>query len=106
MQTIWQTMTENGVDIVLAGHDHLYERFAPMDASGTKNEKNGTREFVVGTGGGNIHYNFVNILSASEARDNTSFGVLKLVLRPSGYDWNFISVAGASFRDSGSGLCH
>lgn len=105
MQTLWQTAVDGGVDVVLNGHDHLYERFAPMDTNGVRNDATGTREFVVGTGG-TSHYNFLHVLASSEARDNTSFGVLKLTLRPTEYDWSFLPVDGASFRDAGSGACH
>ncbi len=104
MQTMWQTAINGGVDVVLNGHDHLYERFAPMDENGNASSV-GTREFVVGTGGTN-HYNFIHVLSTSQARDNTSFGVLKLALHPAGYDWQFLPIDGASFQDSGSGACH
>ncbi|MFH0829118.1 MAG: metallophosphoesterase [Candidatus Kerfeldbacteria bacterium] len=106
MQTFWRLMAENGVDVVLTGHDHLYERFAPMDANGTKDEQKGIREFIVGTGGGNVLYNFNNILPTSEARNNTTFGALKLILHPAGYEWDFIPVAGSEFRDMGRGTCH
>ncbi len=67
--------------------------------------KRGIREFVVGTGG-RSHYSFGRIDRDSEIRNNTDYGVLKLTLHPSSYDWEFIPVAGGKFRDSGTGACH
>jgi acid phosphatase type 7 len=104
MQTLWQVLYEAGADVVLNGHEHNYERFAPMDATGQEDPQ-GMREFVVGTGGKN-HYDFGKVLPTSEVRDDTSFGVLKLILRPTGYDWEFIPVEGATFTDNGSEECH
>ena len=103
-QTLWQILYEAGAELVLNGHEHNYERFAPMNATGQADPQ-GLREFVVGTGGRN-HYDFGTIETTSEVRDNTSFGVLKLILRPTGYDWQFIPAAGSTFTDSGSTECH
>ena len=103
-QTLWQIFYEAGAELVLNGHEHNYERFAPMNAAGQA-DLLGLREFVVGTGGRN-HYEFGTIVANSEVRDNTSFGVLKLTLRPTGYDWQFIPAAGSTFTDSGSTDCH
>ena len=94
-----------GADVVLAGHDHTYERFAPQNPAGEADPARGIREFVVGTGG-RSHYEFEKIDRDSEVRNNTTYGVLKLTLRPSSYDWEFVPVAGGTFRDSGSGTCH
>lgn len=106
MQSLWQTAVEHGVDVVLNGHDHMYERLSPMDADGNRDEQSGSREFVVGTGGANTHYNFGKALATSEARDNTTFGVLKLTLHSSGYDWDFLPVDVGAYADSGSGTCN
>ena len=103
-QTLWQTFYEAGAELVINGHEHNYERFAPMNAAGQADVL-GLREFVVGTGGRN-HYSFGTILTNSQVRDDTSFGVLKLSLHPGSYDWQFIPVAGSTFTDSGSGTCH
>jgi hypothetical protein len=103
-QTLWQIFYEAGAELVLNGHEHNYERFAPMNAAGEADTQ-GLREFVVGTGG-RSHYEFGTIAANSEVRDNTSFGVLKLTLRPTGYDWQFIPAAGSTFTDSGSTECH
>jgi hypothetical protein len=103
-QTLWQVLSNAGAELVLNGHEHNYERFTPMNADGQPDPQ-GLREFVVGTGGRD-HYGFGNVLPTSEVRDDTSYGVLKLTLRPSGYDWQFIPVPGSTFTDSGSAPCH
>jgi hypothetical protein len=90
---------------VLNGHDHDYERFAPQAPDGQSDPDRGIREFVVGTGGVNLRL-FGTVQPNSEARYNSSFGVLVLDLRPDGYGWRFAAAAGGSFTDSGSGSCH
>jgi chitodextrinase len=102
--TFWNDLYAAGAEIVLNGHEHNYERFAPQNPSAVADPK-GIREFVVGTGGAS-HYSFDAPIANSEVRDNTSFGVLKLTLHPDSYDWQFVPVAGASFTDSGSTSCH
>jgi hypothetical protein len=100
----WRDAAAAGVEIVLGGHDHDYERFAPMDASGAASAA-GVREFVVGTGG----YGFTNLRAAepnSEVLNNDTFGVLKLTLRADTYGWQFIPIAGQTFTDAGTGSCH
>jgi hypothetical protein len=101
---LWQALYDFGADVVLNGHEHVYERFAPQNPSGIADPL-GIRQFTVGTGGKN-HYPFGAILPNSEAHDASSFGVLKLTLHSSSYDWQFIPVAGANFTDSGTGNCH
>ena len=102
---LWDALSRAGVDVVISGHDHIYERFAPMNARGDHDDKNGTREFVVGTGGYS-HYQFSRNADHSEVRNNTTFGVIKLTLHPRGYAWEFVPVRGGTFRDAGSGGCH
>lgn len=104
-QAMWQDLYDAGAEIVLSGHDHDYERFAPMDASGAADQANGIREFVVGTGG-RSHYAFGAALATSQVRNADTYGVLQLTLHDGSYDWTFIPVAGASFTDSGSDSCH
>ncbi len=103
---LWRTFVEAGGDVVLAGHDHLYERFARLDAEGrtVAEGEPGARSFVVGTGGGQL-YGVRTPLTNSEARGDASFGVLELVLRPGGYDWAFRAVLGEPYQDTGSGPC-
>jgi len=104
MQTLWQILYDAGAELVINGHEHNYERFAEMDETGTK-VSGGLREIVVGTGGAGL-YEFGTPLAASQVRDNTSFGVLKLTLLVTGYDWEFIPAANSTFTDSGSSICH
>lgn len=101
----WRDLTAAGADLVLNGHDHNYERFAPQDAAGQADPSNGIREFVVGTGGKD-HYPLVKLKPNSEARNATTFGVLLLTLHAASYDWQFLPEPGATFADSGSGDCH
>jgi len=93
---------EFGADVVLNGHDHLYERFAPQDGAGRASPI-GIREFVVGTGGAHL-YTPGTIAANSEVRASV-YGVLVLTLTTNAYAWDFASVNN-SFRDSGSGACH
>lgn len=99
---LWRVLQASGVEVIIAGHDHLYERFARLDADGRPDPR-GIRQFVVGTGGGDP-YQIVRNTSGSEARGG-AWGVLKLTLAGNSYSWEFIPVAGASFRDSGTDTC-
>jgi hypothetical protein len=95
-----------GADVILAGHDHLYERFGPQTPSAGADSKNGIREFIVGTGGSN-HTSIATVAANSEVRNTTTFGVLELTLHPTSYDWEFVPDTGSgSFTDSGSTPCH
>jgi acid phosphatase type 7 len=94
-----------GADVVINGHDHDYERFAPQDPQGHLDESRGIREFVVGTGGKNSHRRLGAVQPNSEIRNDDTYGVLKLTLHSRGYDWEFVPEAGKTFRDSGSGSC-
>lgn len=101
----WDLLYEASAEIVVNGHEHLYERLAPLSPDGDVDQARGIRQFTVGTGGGNLRgFQEDEILPASEAR-GTDHGVLKLTLFPDRYDWEFIPVEGATFTDSGSGTC-
>jgi hypothetical protein len=100
----WRATVAAGVEIVLNGHDHDYERFAPMDGDGAGSAV-GVREFVVGTGGFNL-LPLPTIQPNSEVRNGETFGVLKLTLYANSYAWQFIPIAGQSFTDEGTGTCH
>jgi hypothetical protein len=102
---LWDALYDAGAEIVVSGHDHTYERFAPQTPTGAADPVRGIREFVVGTGGAG-HYGFGVPEPNSESRNNDTFGVLKLTLGPGTYAWEFIPVAGMTFTDSGSGSCH
>ena len=103
MRDFWRILYNAGADIVLSGHDHLYERFAPQDFDGRPDAQRGIRQFTVGTGGAAL-YDFVTRAANSEARVK-AFGVLKLTLEADSYDWQFTEISGA-VSDSGSGRCH
>lgn len=105
MQDLWKAAYDNGVELVVSGNDHLYERFSPQTPAGRADAVRGIRQFVVGTGG-RSHYDFRTIQPHSKVHDNRSFGVLKLSLQPGTFGWRFIPVAGATFSDSGSAPCH
>ena len=126
MATIWNDLVAAHADVVLSGHNHDYERFEPIGSdtaghaasNGTTTETpsfqdpmldpNGIREFVVGTGGKN-HYGFGTQppLTGEVVRDSSTYGVLKLTLHPTGYDWQFVNDPGSgTFTDLGTGSCH
>jgi acid phosphatase type 7 len=91
--------------VILTGHDHIYERFAPQTPTGAADPLNGIRSFVVGTGGSN-HTTIPSVASNSEVRNADTFGILRLTLRPNSYDWRFVPEPGKTFTDSGSASCH
>jgi hypothetical protein len=123
-QAFWQLLYDNGADVVLNGHDHLYARYRPLDPSGNYDPKNGLREFIVGTGGetldpvvttnattadptGNPNFNAQNI----EAASGNYWGVMGLTLDDHGYRWDFESAlalpgTAGSYSDKGVGVCH
>jgi hypothetical protein len=100
---LWRILFTARADLVLTGHDHIYERFVPMDATGAA-APTGLTEFVVGTGG-RSRYGFGAILPTSATHDNATYGVLQLTLHPDAYDWVFVSASGTRFADSGSADC-
>lgn len=102
-QDFWTLLRAAGADLILNGHDHGYERFAPQSPAGVA-DPGGPREFVVGTGGKNLT-SVATVRANSEVRNYASFGILELKLYPNGYEWRFLSDAGAVL-DSGHGLCH
>lgn len=122
MATLWNDLARAHADMVLSGHNHDYERFAPAGVTpqgqggvgGLRSfqapvlDPAGIRAFVVGTGGRNL-YGFPHRRLTGEAvRNNRTYGVLALTLRPAGYDWRFVPVrrSGRTFTDAGTGRCH
>ena len=101
----WRDLYQAGADVVLVGHDHDYERFAPQDPAGAADPARGIRQFVVGTGGEN-HYALEARKPNSEVFNGSTFGVLVMTFHPKAYDWKFLPVSGGSFTDSGSAPCH
>lgn len=102
VRPIWQALYAAGVDIILSGHDHLYERFNPQSPTGVADPR-GPRLFVVGTGGRDL-YKFIDSKPNSAFKFNQNFGVLKLVLKESSYDWAFVTIDGTVI-DPGSANC-
>lgn len=105
LQPLWQALYEHGVDIILGGHWHNYERLAPTNANGARDDAYGIRQFVVGTGGIPLT-GFGTTRGTSEARNNTTHGVLKLTLHAASYDWEFVPISGGSFAESGTASTH
>ena len=91
----WDLLARARADVVLAGHDHDYERFRPMK---------GIRSFVVGTGGKSLYPTLIP-RAGSVVRNSSTYGILRLTLRPTGYDWRFLPVGGGTFRDAGRAGC-
>ncbi len=109
-QALYQALYDANADLILTGHDHSYERFRPLNANGQIDDVRGIRQFVVGTGGRNLT-KFVSSppntnVAHSQVRNDTTFGVLKLTLHPTSYDWGFVPIAGQSFTDTGTTACH
>lgn len=102
--TFWEVLHDHGVEIVLNGHEHIYERFEPMDPAGDLDETGGITQFTVGTGGGNLRR--IEDIKPHSAARGTEHGVLKLTLKSGEYEWEFLHVAGGQFSDSGTGTCH
>jgi acid phosphatase type 7 len=103
-QAIWETLYRHHVSVVATGHDHDYERFAPMNDRGELDQAHGMRSFVVGTGGAAL-YELKQRHELSQAFHNTSWGVLKLTLHPTRYEWAFLPATPTEFQDAGQADC-
>jgi PKD repeat protein len=101
---LWDRLWAAGAELALSGHDHRYERFAPMRPDGTRDDAGGIRQFILGTGGEGTEPP-LGRAPTSEAVSG-AYGIMKLTLRAGAYDWEFKPIAGESFTDSGSGTCH
>jgi hypothetical protein len=119
MLPLWQILYDAGVDVVLNGHEHSYQRYAPLNRdANAADQATGIRLFVVGTGGSNLtdaEADFANSIPGLELwadtpgdydGHDTTFGVIRLTLYGGSYDWEFVPALGGSFADSGSGSCH
>jgi hypothetical protein len=102
MRDLWRILYDAGAEVVLNGHEHYYERFAPQGPDGARDTGRGMREFIAGTGGA-VLYQAVTARPNSEVHVS-AFGVLKLTLSADSYAWEFVTAAG--IRDAGSGVCH
>jgi acid phosphatase type 7 len=104
MRALWTVLYKFGVDMVVNGHDHHYEHFAPQTPDGALDLKRGIRQFIVGTGGADF-YDLRTVRANSEVQNSTAWGVLKFTLHAASYDWEFIPAAGGTFRDGGTAVC-
>lgn len=105
VRELWEVLYAEDADLVLSAHDHNYQRFAPQSPEGAADPARGIRQFVVGTGGGDL-YDIEKPAENLEASNDDTYGVLELTLRADEYDWRFVPVEGAEFADSGSDQCH
>ena len=101
----WNALYAAGAELILNGHEHLYERFAPQTPGGVANAASGIRQFTVGTGG-RVFNTVGTVKPNSQVRNTTAPGVLKLTLGAGTYGWEFKPVAGQTFADTGTGTCH
>jgi hypothetical protein len=106
MRVIWRDLYEAGAELVLGGHNHDYERFHAQAPDRAPDPSGGIQEIVAGTGG-KSHIQLVSRPANTAVQNADTFGVLRLVLRPLGWDWQFVPApGGGGFTDSGSGACH
>jgi hypothetical protein len=105
MRPFFDLLQSAGVEMLLSGHEHIYERFAPQRADGTADSLRGMRQFIVGTGGHELNPLALPIPN-SEFRYNGGWGVLRLSLREASYDWQFVPVGGGAPLDAGAATCH
>lgn len=105
LRPFWQALYQAGVEIVINGHEHFYERFAPQTPDGQLDPEHGIREFIIGTGGNGLNV-FGTIAAHSEKRSRDSYGLLKLQMFDGSYTWEFLPVQGGMFFDHGTGVCH
>lgn len=102
---LWRTFERYGVSVVIAGHDHVYERFAPLDTNGVADSVNGVRQFVVGTGG--AHRSHIDsVMAGSEVHSTDTFGLIRFSLLKDRYRWDFLPVKKHGFTDAGEAACH
>jgi hypothetical protein len=104
LDSLVKALYEGGISLVVTGHDHHYERFAPMSLDGHVDPEHGIRFFVVGTGGATRHTPLFGT-NGSETASSGAWGVLRLMLHEDGYDWRFLPVDGEALRDAGRGTC-
>jgi len=105
LDPFWQVLYDYGAEVVISGHDHHYERFAPLNPDGEVDESWGIRQFIVGTGGVSQR-GFGDVMEGSEVRNSGAFGVIRFNLYPDSYEWEFIPIEGEEFTDHGVGTCH
>jgi hypothetical protein len=105
LKPLWDELYQGRVAFVVNGHDHFYERYAPMNPDGARDPVRGIRQFIVGTGGRWLEQ-FTTPHPNVEVRNNTTWGVMKFTLTEGKYSWQFVPAAGGTFTDAGTGTCH
>ena len=105
VERLWEVLYAAGVDVVLNGHDHNYQRFAPQEPGGRADPEGGIKQLVVGTGGRSLN-EISDPIANTEVYNHDAYGVLKLTLHPKRYEWEFVPVKGETFSDSGVARCH
>jgi hypothetical protein len=105
MRPAWDLLYAANADLILNGHEHFYERFAPQTPDGAADPVRGIREFIAGIGG-KSRFGFTDVQPNSQVQDNSLYGVLELTLREGGYDWSARAAPTGGVVDSGSGACH
>jgi dipeptidyl aminopeptidase/acylaminoacyl peptidase len=105
VRPFWEALYAANAELVLNGHEHFYERFAPQTPEGIPDPGRGLRQITAGMGGRG-HHDFVTVAPNSEVRDNLTLGVLQLTLGSRGYEWQLVRAPGGRVVDSGSGTCH
>jgi hypothetical protein len=106
IRPLWQALYDFNAELVISGHDHNYQRFAPMTADGALDAARGLRQWVVGTGGRQLNV-IDGPIANTEAWNSSTYGVLKLTLHETSYDFEFVPVAGSAFADKGQAIaCH
>ena len=105
VDALWRIIVEHGVDLVLNGHAHNYQRFPRVGVDGLRDDVNGTRNIVVGTGGVKLAKFSAKEPNRSEMRANDSHGALRLELREHDYAWSFVPVNGDMLHDEGTEAC-
>jgi hypothetical protein len=104
MRPLWDALYAHGAEFVFSGNDHNYQRFARQRPDRSLDPERGIRQFVVGTGG-TTHYKLGPLIANTEASNDDTYGVLKLTLKASSYDWRFVPQSGKTFTDAGSAAC-
>src|SRR4051794_4730446 len=105
LQSLVQDLYDAKAEVLLTAHDHIYERYAPSDPSQHIDRADGIQQFIVGTGGRDLS-GLAPAEPNVEVRNNTTFGVLRMTLHPSSYDWQFVPTSGSGFSDAGTRACH
>lgn len=106
MEPFWADLYASGAEFVINGHDHNYQRYAPLTPAGKVDRATGIREFIVGTGGNGHTALSTAGAENREAGSDQAYGVLRLTLHPTGYEWQFLATPKAPFTDSGAESCH